>query len=279
MHGRARSIITIAAGLTVAASCGDDEATRVADAAQSCDAAAAREAVARFGARLRDVSLLAADSVVARAIREAYGPLVTEDLLARWLAEPEDVPGREASSPWPDRIETRSVIAEGASCIVEGEIVYVTSVEVADGGASVREPVTLRLVQDSGLRISAFDAASSNPATVVRRYYAAIAARNYVVAYTFWGDDGAASGQTFDAFAAGFDRTASVEVDVGEAGRIEPAAGSRYIEIPVTVRAVTVAGEEQRFEGSYTLRRSVVDGASDAQRQWHLYSADIARVR
>jgi hypothetical protein len=119
---------------------------------------------------------------------------------------------------------------------------------------------------------------SSQPEDVIRRYYVAIAAGAYERAYALWGNDGAASGQTLEEFEAGFARTARVEVEVGEPGRVEPAAGSRYVEIPVIVRAVTVDGEEQHFEGTYTLRRSVVDGASEEQRRWHLYSAEIARV-
>ena len=66
---------------------------------------------------------------------------------------------------------------------------------------------------------------------------------------------------------------------MGEPGRVEGAAGSRYVEVPVTVRARTADGEEQVFEGSLTLRRAVVDGATPEQRRWRLYTADVARVR
>lgn len=123
------------------------------------------------------------------------------------------------------------------------------------------------------------DDPAAEPTEVVRRYYAAIDARDFRRAYRLWGDDGAASGQTFEEFAAGFAETARVEVEIGEAGRVEGAAGSRYVVIPVVILAETTSGEPQRFEGTYTLRRSVVDGASPAQRRWHLYSADVARVR
>jgi hypothetical protein len=59
---------------------------------------------------------------------------------------------------------------------------------------------------------------------------------------------------------------------------VEGAAGSRYVTIPVTVRAETTTGREQRFVGSYTLRHSVVDGATPDQRQWRIYSASITRA-
>ena len=112
---------------------------------------------------------------------------------------------------------------------------------------------------------------------VIRAYYEAIAARDFRRAYLEWDGAGAASGQTFDAFAAGFSNTASVTASVGEPGPIEAAAGSRYVEIPVTIAATTRDGVAQRFHGSYVLRRSEVDGATAEQRRWHIDSAKIAR--
>jgi hypothetical protein len=85
-----------------------------------------------------------------------------------------------------------------------------------------------------------------------------------------------ASQQTFEEFKQGFAQTASVSVNVGEAGAVNGAAGSLYVEIPVTVTAVTTAGTRQQFCGSYTLRRvNDVPGSTLEQRQWHLYSADL----
>jgi hypothetical protein len=253
------------------------------------------------------VSLLAPDSVVEREIREAYAPLVTPALLDRWLAEPARAPGRDVSSPWPERNEVSSVAAAGEGrCRVEGAVVYVTSAERAAGGAAARLPVTLLVIADGGWRVDEYraeapeggaapqpesahrdsavptptraDTAAPEPADVVRRYYAAIEARDYRAAYDLWGDCGRASGQTYEEFSRGFARTAHVEVEVGEPGRVEGAAGSRYVEVPVVVRARTVDGAPQRYEGTYTLRRAVVDGATPAQRRWHLSSAEIDRA-
>jgi hypothetical protein len=67
-------------------------------------------------------------------------------------------------------------------------------------------------------------------------------------------------------------------VEVGAPGRVEGAAGSRYVEIPVVVRARTRAGKAQRFEGTYTLKRTVVDGATPAQRSWRIASASLREV-
>lgn len=109
---------------------------------------------------------------------------------------------------------------------------------------------------------------------VVESYYAAINAHDYERAYSYWG----APAQTFEQFRDGFADTASVRAQVGTPSRIEGAAGSRYIDIPVTIVAQTTAGETQRFEGTYTLRKSVVDGASPAQRRWHIDRAAMRKV-
>lgn len=129
-----------------------------------CDVAAARRVVTEFGERLKDVPLLAPDSILRREIREEYAPLVTDTLLARWIAHPDRAPGREVSSPWPERIEIRSVEAAGESaCIVKGTVIYLTSMEVTHGGAAARVPVTVRVVEDDGWRIARYETTPSSP--------------------------------------------------------------------------------------------------------------------
>lgn len=119
----------------------------------------------------------------------------------------------------------------------------------------------------------------ADAAAVVDAYYAAIAAGQYPRAYALWSGRGQASGQTAQQFAAGFADTASVSVDVGAPGRIDAAAGSRYVEIPVTVTATRRDGSVHRYAGAYTLRRAVVDGATDEQRAWRIASADLREVQ
>ena len=112
---------------------------------------------------------------------------------------------------------------------------------------------------------------------VVRAYYAAVRARDYSQAYALWGNSGKDSQQTFEGFSRGYSETQSVDVEPGAPSRIEGAAGSRYVTVPVVVRAKTTTDLGQCFTGSYVLRRSEVDGATEAQRHWHLYSADLKR--
>ena len=54
--------------------------------------------------------------------------------------------------------------------------------------------------------------------------------------------------------------------------------GSRYIEVPVSVEATSRDGKVRRFVGAYTLRRSVVDGATPEQRAWRIASADLREL-
>ncbi|MEN5060591.1 hypothetical protein [Luteimonas sp. TWI1416] len=127
----------------------------------------------------------------------------------------------------------------------------------------------------------AVDMAPPSPEAAVaalRTYYAAINALDYASAYAQWSDGGRASGQTPEQFAAGFAQTSTVMVDIGTPGAIEGAAGSRYIEVPVSLRAQQADGSIRRYEGRYVLRAAVVDGASQTQRAWHIASADLREV-
>jgi len=117
-------------------------------------------------------------------------------------------------------------------------------------------------------------------ADVVRRYYEAIAARDYATAYSQWGDDGKHSGQTYESFAAGFARTRSVTPTIGTASDIEGAAGSLYVTVPITLDAVQNDGTRQHFTGEYVIRRvNNVDGASAEQLRWHIGSASLQPVK
>jgi hypothetical protein len=119
---------------------------------------------------------------------------------------------------------------------------------------------------------------AAEAAAVVRTYYASINARQYPRAYALWSDGGRASGQTPGQFAGGFSDTAKVTVSTGEPGRVEGAAGSRYVTIPVAVEAVQADGSVRHYDGTYTLRRAVVDGATAQQRQWRISDADLRQV-
>ncbi|MBN3883898.1 MAG: hypothetical protein HWQ44_13215 [Nostoc sp. JL34] len=112
---------------------------------------------------------------------------------------------------------------------------------------------------------------------LIHDYYDAIARRDYKQAYLAWDGDGTASKQSFEEFQQSFANIVSIVEEVGKPGSLEGAAGSLYIEIPVTVTSVTSNGTPQRFRGSYKLRRvNNVPGSTPNQRRWHIYSDNIS---
>lgn len=119
------------------------------------------------------------------------------------------------------------------------------------------------------------DTGVAEAVAVVDAYYAAIDAGDFDRAYALWADGGSRSGQTPQQFAQGFRDTGRVAVQPGEPGRVEGAAGSRYVEIPVSVTATATDGRVRRSVGAYVLRRAVVDGADADQRAWRIESAEL----
>src|SRR5690606_12350449 len=115
---------------------------------------------------------------------------------------------------------------------------------------------------------------SEDPRDVLRGYYAAINARDFATAQAAW-SDGQAAAQTSAQFAATFAGTTSVELTVGEPRPVEGAAGSVYVEVPVTVTSTRADGSVQYQAGRYTLRRSQVDGATATQRAWRIAAMDL----
>lgn len=124
------------------------------------------------------------------------------------------------------------------------------------------------------------DATASEPTpqdavAVLRDYYGAINAGDFARSYALWADGGRASGQSPQQFAEGFAQTRGVSVQIGEPGAMGAAAGSRFIEVPVTLDATQRDGSTHHYTGSFTLRRAVVDGATDEQRAWRIASASL----
>jgi hypothetical protein len=261
------------------------------------DSIAITTLVRRFGQRLKRISLLAPEPLLRKSLRQEYWSLVTPDLLESWLRDPSRAPGRTTSSPWPETIEVRSMARVSSDEYrVDGEVLERTSADLASGTASARIPVHLTVLarRDRWMiaRYEAFPlgsaeeaqslgedslASPSAAADVIRFYYAAINARRYHEAYERWEQDGQASGQTFEQFQEGFQQTARVEPEIGPPGPLGAAAGSRYVDVPVRLTAWARDGSSELYSGVYTLRRSVVDGATTQQRLWHIYSARIRR--
>jgi len=114
---------------------------------------------------------------------------------------------------------------------------------------------------------------------VIRDYYASINAHSYARAYSLWSDGGRSSGQSPQQFADGFAETVGVTAQIATPGEVDAAAGSRYITIPVAISATRGDGTVRRYDGTYTLRRAVGDGATAEQRAWRISSADLRELQ
>jgi hypothetical protein len=246
----------------------------------------ARHAVEQLGSRLRRVSLLAPHAVAARSIAEAYGDLVMPKLLAAWQQAPASAPGRETSNPWPARVVVDSIEPKGTECRVDAQVLFVTTDDTTR--AVERRPVVATVEDSAGWRVSSWTSAgaSASPPTtpnssgdtagataVLRRYFNLIATHQYDSAYALWSGAGRASDQSPVEFATGYRETAALRATIGSDVRVEGAAGSQYATVPVVIDATLRNGRRQHFEGTYTVRRSMVDGASAEQRSWRIYTA------
>jgi hypothetical protein len=113
-------------------------------------------------------------------------------------------------------------------------------------------------------------------ANVVQTYYALLEAGKYGEAWKLWSDGGKASGMTREAFAASFAKYAEYHAQVGAPGRIEGAAGSSYVDVPVVVYGRLKSGGEVHMNGPVTLRRvNDVPGSSAEQRLWHISASGV----
>jgi hypothetical protein len=73
------------------------------------DTAQVRMTVSGFGDQLKQVPVLAPHDLFVKAMNMYYAIYVAPSLLEEWNARPETAPGRQTSSPWPDRIEVGDV--------------------------------------------------------------------------------------------------------------------------------------------------------------------------
>lgn len=92
--------------------------------------------VAGFGRAMKSVSALAPKEELGASMRAAYGEYVAPEIIGLWLESPSVAPGRQTSSPWPDRINVFSMEGDRMGFVVNG-----TVVEVATGSGGAEEVV------------------------------------------------------------------------------------------------------------------------------------------
>lgn len=108
-------------------------------------------------------------------------------------------------------------------------------------------------------------------ANVVQTFFAHVEAGDHQQAWRLWSEGGKASGMSAPEFAASFDRYAEYHARVGAPGRIEGAAGSLYVEVPVQVYGRHKDGSQFNAAGMVRLKRAnEVPGATAEQRQWRI---------
>lgn len=114
-------------------------------------------------------------------------------------------------------------------------------------------------------------ASAQGAADVVQTYFARIGEGKYFSAWRLWSNGGQAGAPTPEAFAAKFASYDNYHGLVGAPGRIEGAAGSLYVEVPIQTYGRAKDGGEVHQLGVATLRRSNdVPGSSAEQRLWRI---------
>ncbi|QNA84902.1 hypothetical protein G4G27_13515 [Sphingomonas sp. So64.6b] len=114
-------------------------------------------------------------------------------------------------------------------------------------------------------------------ANVVQTYYALLGEKKYRRAWALWDNGGKDSGMSAEAFAASFDKYSEYHANIGAPGAIDAGAGQRYVTVPVQVYGRLKQGARPVYMiGSVTLHRTGdIDGATPAQKSWHIRSSDI----
>ncbi len=109
----------------------------------NADDSAIRSRMQEFGTKFKSVSLLAPDAT--KQIADTYGPYASAELIAQWQKDPSLAPGKQTSSPWPERLDVVSVSPEGP----DGYLVEANVIEMVNGPSGT-EPVGVYAV---GMRV------------------------------------------------------------------------------------------------------------------------------
>ena len=112
--------------------------------------------------------------------------------------------------------------------------------------------------------------ASLVPSEVLIGWAKAVSLRDWASARAYWGDKGAASGLSEQAFAQAWSVIKNPDVSLG-VGQLEGAAGSSFYSAPVII-----ADGQRRIAGYVVLRRANdVPGATPEQLRWHIESSTL----
>ena len=119
-------------------------------------------------------------------------------------------------------------------------------------------------------------ASTQGAADVVQSYFALLESGRRAEARALWGGGGADSGRSPGRFNAAFAAYSEYHGQVGAPGAMEGAAGSSYVEVPVSVYGRRAGGGTFQERGTITLRRvNDVPGSSAEQRRWHIIQSSV----
>jgi hypothetical protein len=129
-----------------------ETATTTDTATDQANDAAVRATVTNFGESMKNVSLLASNTVLASSMQSAYASTVAPTLIQTWINDPQGAIGRTVSSPWPDHITINTVVKNpDGTYRVDGTVVEVSSSDMATSGGSTSEyPIVLTLENQNG---------------------------------------------------------------------------------------------------------------------------------
>jgi hypothetical protein len=121
------------------------------DSQNETDINAIYQVVGEFGARLKDVDVVAPKQNIIWAVDFNLKRLITDRLYQEFVQDTSKIPGRNVSSPWPEQIAIVSLQKlDGKSYTVNGKIILMDSSSMTQGGNAGETPVTLTLVEVNG---------------------------------------------------------------------------------------------------------------------------------
>jgi hypothetical protein len=109
--------------------------------------------------------------------------------------------------------------------------------------------------------------------SALNAYYGALDSGEFAKAFTYWSDEGSATGQSFADFVKGFDKTESTTAQFGQP-QLQAAAGSAYATVPVVIISKQQDGTQKAFCGTYALRR--LDAPPFDVLGWSIDKADVS---
>jgi len=113
-------------------------------------------------------------------------------------------------------------------------------------------------------------------ADVVQSYFALLESGRRAEARALWGGGGADSGRGPGRFNAAYAAYAEYHGQVGAPGAMEGAAGSSFVEVPVSVYGRRAGGQAFQERGTIMLRRvNDVPGSTPEQRRWHIIQSTV----